>query len=183
VPSHSRYARRRHDVVRFSCFEAVDTEQAEKKGGYRGHPHRPTRRPNTISPFLLLKLHQSLSKYNSVPHESTKLPESSTYRTIHDGPDISRRSVDARRRPEEDRRPLYSLSITQSCRDHVQTIATDASERQGRPPDFGRSSAVVARAWQRRQSRRSRVEYFYTASMQHGEPVSLELNASGRPSA
>ena len=73
------------------------------------HPHRPTRRPNTISPFLLLKLHISLQLCNSVPYESTNPPESSSNRTIDDGPDFSRRAADARRRPEEDRR--FSCSM------------------------------------------------------------------------
>ena len=125
----------------------VDRESERRRADIEAaHPHRPTRRPNTISPFLLLKLYQSLQICNSVPYEPTKPPESSSDRTIDDGPDFSRQAAGARRRPEEDRCFSYSLLFVHPCRDRVLAIANAAVDRRGRPPVFGRSSPAVGRA-------------------------------------
>jgi len=47
------------------------------------------RRPNTISPFFLRKIHQPLYKCIQAPYMSTKPPQSPPNTTIDDGPDFS----------------------------------------------------------------------------------------------
>ena len=118
----------------------------------RLHPHVDATDTADPTPFRRFSSAKSTSRCINVSKRHTcrqNLPNRpqtprSTMAPISRG--HRKQTVDARRRPEEDRYLSYGISIIWSCRDRVLPIANATNGRRRRPPNFGRSSAVVARA-------------------------------------